>query len=248
VKAAADHIVSEGVVGRFCPLSFSEAVRHKKLTKTLGAPYQYTFGTYKRYVEHLGGGDLEKGYAEMARLLEQYEREILDGKSVFPIYTAASKRDMYTRAKIVGERYRSLCGSGLFELLMCIRWFYFVDSSFKHEHPRVYAVHDPSRYLERTHKLRKLWCFGLDLTAYDKTVPADFSLACVEALSEHVDGLQDQPHLSAFFPTCVLFSCDTSSRRFFVWCHRWESLRDVPYQHHWEHCASDGRFALQLFF
>lgn len=174
------------------PLPWSIVVREKGLDKSLGAPLQFTYGVYRKFMGALIGKEItaeniHEGYLAMAQYMEVVEEQVLIGVAFITAYAAAPKNDTHNWRKLSEEKLRSLCGPGIVSLLLCSRWLGAVDSHYKEFSEHAYGIQNPRAYMEKTAPLRSCFCFGLDFTGFDKTIPVDMVVCCLEAFADRSD-------------------------------------------------------------
>lgn len=186
-------IMRRAVPCRLSPLPWHVVVRSKGLKKSLGPPLQYTLGNYENFLAALIGAEKltdenrEEAYRAMERYMENVEKAVLEGAPFYQVYSAAPKNDTVKEKKLAELRLRSLCGPGIVSLLMTVRWFGAIDDAYKEMSQQAYAVQNPRTYVAKTLPLRRCWTFGLDQTAYDKTVPVDLFASCLAAYFDRAD-------------------------------------------------------------
>jgi hypothetical protein len=153
------------------PITFEQAWEEVNLDAGPGEPWCNYYST-KRDIG--GNPDVLKEFLAYAQFIED---KICDDPTFVPplcTFKVHSKKDKYSSGKFNTRRFRSIQGSDALLQVIMMRWLYNITHRFYDVGDPIYVRNEVFNWRGRIFKWAELFdTFGIDFTAYDKTVPAN---------------------------------------------------------------------------
>lgn len=164
---------------KVAPSDYEICVRQKDLKSSVGMPWKFYFPDYSAMVD-------EFTYEGIANIMEEFERNILEGKPYISFFYLFSKLDKYSASKVETSSYRSIQVADVLVLFLMQKYFATVIKQLEVEARQMFLITDIDSYALRTDDHRQRYTFGVDFTAYDKTESSDLMRTSFRILCSRV--------------------------------------------------------------
>lgn len=162
---------------RHQPVDYKQIVVGKDPKSSVGMPWKAVYADYGAMIDDLG-------YDTIARIAQEVEDNILEGRDYFHAYYIFSKLDKYTYKKLKTNAFRSIQVADVFVLFMLQKYYGTMVHELELSSSQMFLITDVETYEERMSYHRRRYSFGVDFTAYDKTETSDLMRLSFKLLSE----------------------------------------------------------------
>ncbi len=169
-----DDMVDEAIAPcDITPMSFEEAWATMNLDASPGEPWCNRYATKRDFMTN--PDDLEELIEFAASLEEMIITEKID-RIDWPVmsFKAHSKRDKYSLKKVTNRRFRSIQGIDVVLNLIMARWLAKFDDCLYERLDNVFIKNNSTTWVDNVViPFSRLYTWGLDYEAYDKSIPGN---------------------------------------------------------------------------